>query len=271
MKRRDKTRELGPPIESDDIMERLDDMHRAVVEDFVYRAKEECSKIMVAKDLRVVPFTDTMFRDMAIHFTITSDEMLQKIHGINQEKVKLYGKHFIKLVKKCKQSYDDMMAQGNELPNDPNAQNVIDLISDDEDEGDNDEYGSVDESDFEEDDGEPSAYFQQAPEVEAFNARVAASQPMPKPQKASKPSSRRPSTKGRKRQYHAKGASGSGRNFASGSRNFSNGSNAQVSAAGVTKSRARRPKGNGSRASGGTFGGGAGRTGGGGGISMMPT
>ena len=260
-KRHEKQRELGPPITSDDIMDRLDEVHRAIIEDFVHRAKDEMRKIMVAKDLRTVPFTDTMLRDMAIHFTVTPDQMLQKINGINQDKVQLYGKHFIKLVKQCKQSYDEMLAQGSELPNDPNAQNVIDLVSDDDEDGpDDNEYGSVGESDFEEDEGEPSAYFPQAAEVQAFNARVGASQPQ---------APRRASTKKGKRNWTAKGASGSGRNFTSGSRYPSNGSNTFGSASGVKKNRGR--KSNGSRASGGTTRGGTGRNRGGGGISMMPT
>merc|ERR1712130_745516 len=38
-------RELGPPIQSDDQMERLDDIHRSIVDNFVFEAKKKCNEI----------------------------------------------------------------------------------------------------------------------------------------------------------------------------------------------------------------------------------
>lgn len=75
---------------------------------------------------------------------------------------------FLKLIRESQRSYEAIMQQREDRPQDPNHQNVIDISSDDEYE----DAGELD--DLEDDDafrGERSAYFQQAPEVEAFNAR----------------------------------------------------------------------------------------------------
>lgn len=80
-----KKRELGPPIMTDEKLEKLNPTHRMVVDDFMCRAKKEsenvCSKswglfcfsadgfqILMDKNLRSHPFTDTVLREMAINF-----------------------------------------------------------------------------------------------------------------------------------------------------------------------------------------------------------
>jgi bloom syndrome protein len=40
-------RELGPPITTDEKMDRLNEAHRMVVEDFLVRARKECQKVRV--------------------------------------------------------------------------------------------------------------------------------------------------------------------------------------------------------------------------------
>ena len=272
--RKEKKRELGPPIRSDNMMDGLDDMHRNVVENFVFEAKRKCEGLMMKHDLTTPPFSDTMLRQMAIHFMDTPERMKQ-IPGINKEKVILYGKPFFQLVKDCKRSYDEIVAQTEEQPVDPNAQNVINLVSDDEDE--EDDYGSFGETDLEdeeeEEEGVPSNYFRPSDKVAAFNARfshsqsealrsAAASQP------ANKPSANKGNSKGGKRyrkgNYHAKSA-----------RQASESGGGFRQAAGVSKSKApaRRSKGSTGRGSNGGTSAGR-RTGGGGGraaFSMMPT
>nr|POE48826.1 atp-dependent dna helicase hus2/rqh1 [Quercus suber] len=171
---RSKRREPGPPITSDDVMDRLPELHRMVVEDFLGLAHKEIQNLMSKRGILNPPFSDTILRQMAVNFTDTAEKMLQ-ITGINADKVMLYGKYFIKLVKSCRAHYDEMQAQAEEAPMDHNLQNVVNLISDDEDE---DEFGDdFDPSDLDEDDkgGEASGYFgAENPRVQAFNDAVRA-------------------------------------------------------------------------------------------------
>lgn len=84
-------RQLGPPITTDEKLERLNPTHRMVVEDFMVRARKVSNnvsligemrllerymlilQILIAKDLRAVPFTDTILREMAINFPKGTD------------------------------------------------------------------------------------------------------------------------------------------------------------------------------------------------------
>ena len=78
-------RALGPPITIDEKLERLNAIHRMVVEDFLQNAKELSQKvsshintlsrqvtedyqILFKKSLKGHPFTDTILREMAINF-----------------------------------------------------------------------------------------------------------------------------------------------------------------------------------------------------------
>lgn len=208
---KNRTRQLGPPITADEKMDGLNDIHRMIVDDFVGRAKAQCQKILLAKSLRGPPFTDIMLREMAIRFTRTESEMIE-IPDIDPDKVALYGKVFIKLVKDFHLSYIEMMQQQEEeRPADPDAQNVIDLVSDEEEA----DYGSsIGASDFEEeaDEGESSNYFQPhepVAKVAAFNARFSQSQSAamrtaPKKEAAKAPYKKRYS-KGRKGQARRSG------------------------------------------------------------------
>jgi len=150
--RREEVRTMGPPIRSDRVMEDLDDIHRDIVEEFVETASKKAKEISIQRNLAQTPFTNTILRAMAINFTETEEQMLA-IPGINQEKVRLYGKPFRKIIKERRESYEEMMAG----QPDPDARNVINLLSDEED----DYGGSAGPSDFEddEDEGEPSGYF----------------------------------------------------------------------------------------------------------------
>lgn len=163
-----------------------------------------------------------------------------------------------------------MQHQEEERLNDPNAQNVIDLVSDDED-----EYGSsIDSSDLEDDEeeedtGEPSAYFQphQPDErVAEFNARFAQSQSAamrtaPK-EKTVKWKSKKGSFKRRR------GSSRPSDRASAGTRGgFGNGYQATSGAT----SRVAKSKATGRRANSGAGGSHRGAAQRGGGISMMPT
>lgn len=176
-------RPLGPPITTDNIMDSLDDIHRMIVENFVAMAREKCQEVMLQKSLRTVPFSDTMLRDMAIYWTETESQMVAHVKGVNVEKVKHYGKHFYPMVKNARQQYEGSMAQSEDRTRDKHQRNVIDLVSDDESEEVDDEYGSFEMSDYEQEEeeeeeegpGVSSTYFPN-PGIQKFNERFAFSQ-----------------------------------------------------------------------------------------------
>lgn len=213
-------RRLGQRITADATMESLDEMHRVVVEEFVHRAKEIVERIKNNQFLHTVPFSDTILRQMAIRFADTEDKML-RIPNINADKVRLYGKHLTKLVRECQRQYNEMTGStddGQIL--DPNLQNVIDLVSDDDD-GEEDEYGpSMNSSDMEDEEGESSGYFQPDPRVQAFNERVANTQYSANNSYSAGASQaqagRKPAAKPRKQKWKARGSAAYGKRTASG-------------------------------------------------------
>ncbi|KAF1824979.1 ATP-dependent DNA helicase, partial [Dissoconium aciculare CBS 342.82] len=158
-------RQLGPPITSDLVMDSLNDVHRALVEQFVEEADAKCKDIMKKKSLRFQPFTTSILRDMVIGFTDTEEKML-KIRGIDPEKVRIHGKSFLTMVAKYRDHYNGAMQEEFDSDDDDlngvvdkHAQNVINLVSDDE--ADEDEDNEIDSMPSDEDDdGEQSSYFQ---------------------------------------------------------------------------------------------------------------
>jgi bloom syndrome protein len=242
-------------------MEALNEMHRFVVEGFVLKAKAIAEKIQNDKFMHTVPFSDTVLRQMAIRFTETEEQMLE-IPGADPERVRLYGKRFTKLVKDCRRQYNEMSG-GNDDPRvlDPNLQNVIDLVSDDDDE--NDDYGpEFSGSDMEEDEGEASNYFRPDPRVQAFNQKFANSQLAAANSYATTSSQaatgRKTTGKPRKQKWRARGST---------SRRTTSDGGSRASGRGGASSSKRAPK----RSAGG--GAASKRSGGnaGGGFSMMPT
>jgi len=194
-----------------------------------------------------------------------------EIRDISPEKVKLYGKQFLKLIKEAHRGYEEMMQdQYENRPRDPNHQNVIDLISDDEAE-DGDEL-----DDFEVDDEsqeQRSHFFQPAAEVDSFNATLQSLAP-------AAPSARAQSARAQSTSADSKGRSGGkgGRStfkgrggYSKGRRKASGGSSKGKAPASITKSKSMS-----SGSSGSSFGLGAPKRGDGGGgfanggIGMMP-
>ncbi|KAJ5168744.1 Bloom syndrome protein [Penicillium canariense] len=131
--RNENTREVGPPITADQKMERLDHLHRAVVEDFEVTAKRYLQEIVVEKGLRSQPFPDHILRDMAISFPKTPSE-LSAIPGIDPDKVTRYGRQILRLVDNARRRYHELKeeAESNGIVPDPNHHNVINLSSSDE-------------------------------------------------------------------------------------------------------------------------------------------
>src|SRR2546421_11873946 len=94
------------------------------------------------------------------------EEML-KIRGIKEEQVTLYGKYFLPLIKRTRDTMDEHKTEGNgddfqdgEVIPDKNK-NIVSLLSDE------DEYNSFDDTGAE----EQSHYWAPSAETQAFNAQ----------------------------------------------------------------------------------------------------
>ncbi|KAK5798154.1 hypothetical protein VI817_004445 [Penicillium citrinum] len=125
--------EMGPPITSDQRLDQLDHLHRAVVEDFEVTAKRYLQEVVVEKGLRCQPFSDQTLREMAISFPKTPSE-LSAISGIDSDKVTRYGRQILRLVDNARRRYQELTqdAEMNGIVPDPNHHNVINLSSSDE-------------------------------------------------------------------------------------------------------------------------------------------
>lgn len=126
---------LGPPITLDDRMAALSGWHRDVIHQFVDEAKKHEEKIRNRTSARKPFFTEANLREMAIRWTLTLGEMRQ-IPDINVERVNSYGEKFLPLIKRFHSNYNAMMETEDEQDIDPNHQDVIDLVTDDEEEED---------------------------------------------------------------------------------------------------------------------------------------
>jgi bloom syndrome protein len=158
-----RSKEVGPPITSDKQMTeaKVSELHQDVISSFVPEAKKLEEKMRNERGQQKRPFfTERDFREMAINWTTTVEDMLE-IRGINTENVKKYGARFLPLIQRYHDTYETMMGHREDRDMDRNHLNVIDLISDDD--GDHEEDNmSVEEH--------PSKYFT-SPEVRASNRR----------------------------------------------------------------------------------------------------
>jgi len=213
---------LGPPITTDGRMKDLPELHRVSVHQFVDDAKRLEEKLRNQNGHSRPYFTENDFREMAINWTLTLEDMLQ-IPAINEEKVHRYGARFLSLIDKYHNGYEEMMASNDDQDRDldKNHQNVIDLCSDEDDNEDDEE-----DDDHISQAEQPSKYFPSA-DVQAFNAQVAQAAQLPqrshpKPEAPKKP---RGGLKGRGKGYRRGGrksndsASGSGSGFRGGRSN----------------------------------------------------
>jgi bloom syndrome protein len=109
---------------------------------------------------------------ISVELTLSDESEMLEIPNIDPDKVARYGKNFLKLIRDAHRSYEAMMQQHEDRPQDPNHQNVIDISSDDDygDAGDLDEFDADEES---QEELRPSHYFQHSgdSEVDAFNMR----------------------------------------------------------------------------------------------------
>lgn len=274
---------LGPPITSDQRMADLNEIHGDFVQQFVLKAKAIEEKIRNGRGRKKPYFTEENFREMAIDWTLSVKEMMG-IRHINTDNVKEIGKRFLPCLAQLHEQYEKKMRKKDDRDIDENHQNVIDLVTDEED-GD---------SDF----GQESEYFQKSAEVKAFNEKVAQANAEASQRQtqisSSKPKSRiQPTARGNRG-----GSSFSGNGVTCGSRisgrgdfrregwkgsgGFSRARSVSRGSRGISKRKgpSKRPS-NGSTASGGSSnifksfarktGGGGGTDGGFGSIGIMPT
>lgn len=120
---------LGRPITVDERIAGLDDLQREVLEDFMRNAKEMCQKILVEKNLRNQPFSNTIVREMGLDLPRNEDELLQ-IPDINPEMVKRYGKRFLRLIDNVRDAYG---ANAPRSKNQGTRRRIVSIEEDDDD------------------------------------------------------------------------------------------------------------------------------------------
>ena len=171
----------------------LNDVHLDVIQQFVADAKKLEEKIRNEKGWKRPIFTDLQFREMAINWTTTIEDMLD-ISGINKGKVEMFGPRFLPLIEQYHDNYESMMSPMEQRDLDGNHLNVIDLVTDEEEAEDEDDDDEVEQ------DNQPSRYFTPMAKLQESNKRFAQTAakvmvpvlhvPSPKPTSTSKPSGR---------------------------------------------------------------------------------
>jgi bloom syndrome protein len=130
---------LGPPITLDDRMAALPEIHRVLIHQFVDEAKKLEEKIRNRTAARKPFFTEANLREMAIRWTVTLADM-RRIPDINVERVDSYGNKFLPMIQRYYNNYNGMVETDDDVDIDPNHQDVIDLVTDgEEDEEDEEE------------------------------------------------------------------------------------------------------------------------------------
>lgn len=184
-KRRQQTlHELGGPISRDSRFDEanINEVHADIILAFVEEAKQLEENLRNERGLRRVLFTEKQFREMAIGWTTTVDQMRQ-IPEVNLESIDRFGSKFVPLVEKYHSNYREMMGEAEDRRGGNTAaagarrggdaaavsmQEIVDLISSDEDglfDDDDDDLdlmgrGNDEEDEEEEDDDlESSKYF----------------------------------------------------------------------------------------------------------------
>lgn len=128
-----KKAQIGPAITNDEQMMDLGEIHQFILEDFVDKARSELGRILIAKNLKQKPVSDTVLREIAIHFPRT-DAGLRKMTGMNTEMYKICGPALLRLVKSAYNEYKAMVEV--EADDDPNHRTVVEISDDDVDESD---------------------------------------------------------------------------------------------------------------------------------------
>ncbi|KFZ20458.1 hypothetical protein V501_00120 [Pseudogymnoascus sp. VKM F-4519 (FW-2642)] len=176
-------RDVGPRITSDVLMTEanVSDLHKHVINNFIIEAKKLDEEIRNSRGIRKPIFTETQLREMCIHWMLELKD-IRSIEGVNQEQVEKFGSRFVALIRRFHTEYDAMMRHNEDRDIDQNHRNVIDLVSDNDDDefNDNDDDEEADEEEILQ--GETSQWFQNRQinsATQAFNQRLAATMPPP--------------------------------------------------------------------------------------------
>lgn len=133
------TTQLGPPITTDSRMDALNQSHQVIVHQFVDAAKILEEKIRNQKGLRRPLFTEAHLRDMAINWTLTTEEMCQ-ISGINVEHAVNLGSRLVPLLRDYLQKYEALI-EGEKQDRDMDANHkIVDIVEVSDDDGDDGDY-----------------------------------------------------------------------------------------------------------------------------------
>lgn len=144
--------DLGPPISRDSRIDeaRLDEIHQDIVHAFAERASELDESLRNKHGLRRSIFTEQQHREMAIRWTTTVHQMYT-IRGVDKTKVDLYGARFAALVRQFYTQYQEMMGGNAAKPfsavvsaaeTQRRDRDLINLVSDDEDNAEDRNTGS---------------------------------------------------------------------------------------------------------------------------------
>jgi bloom syndrome protein len=167
------SRKPGPPIPTDTRVEDLPELHQDMVYNFVQEAQRVEEQIRNKKELRRPLFTERDFREMAINWT-TSLEQMSRIPGIDPGKVREHGPKLLVVLRRFHTMYKEMMGPSSAGPEVASSsshreqldQDIVDLVSSDVD---------MDEDDGEEENVQ-SHFFSNnpgaRPEVQAFHDRL---------------------------------------------------------------------------------------------------
>lgn len=210
----------------------LDDIHEMMTAEFLERAKKLEEETRNSRGLRRPIFTEAQMKQMAALWADNLDKM-SRISGIDVDKVNKFGSRFIPLVKEWHAKYLELMATDDSMATIPatagpstnrrgppaHSAEFIDLLSDEEEDGDYEDQGVASKY-FTGDDHDPDDPLER--QLALSEQRFAATSQMQEAPSRSRSHSKKGS-QGGKWNYQRKGGAGGG-----GGRSYS----------GVTKRRA---------------------------------
>ncbi|KAI1376378.1 hypothetical protein F4677DRAFT_419761 [Hypoxylon crocopeplum] len=199
-----KRKSLGPPISRDLRMNELDGLHDDILRSFLEEAKVLEENLRNSKNLRTPIFTEQQFREMAIRWTISLDQM-HAIPSINNDKVDRYGSALLPLIQQYHAQYQEIMSQMS-----PRAaavasssRDVVDLVSTDDEDMEDVDYDQEDGDDQ----GAISSYFTAPAQPAGRGSTVSRARSTSSAPRSSKGSAWR----GGKRPYQRRSSGGSSR------------------------------------------------------------
>lgn len=256
-KRRQRTLDELTTHPSTAVIAQPDEIQALILDDFMREAMKLEEELRNSRNLMRPLFTEVQIQQMLIRWTDNAAKMC-RIPGIDEEKVRRYGVKLVPVVDKyhgiylemCNGPDDESMATipatagpstSRRAPQQRQASEVVDLLSDDEDE---DEYDD-------EEPGQPSKYFGAGPDDDPFQKQLqgwqerfeATGDGLNEPVSRGRSTYNKKGGQGGKRNYYKKGGGGS----RGGSRSFSGVSKRKGTTTGGASGSGRRTSGGSSR------------------------